>query len=119
MKEVPLHTSLPTGWPSDVDPFELIMAFSSRMPEVEQTSVQDGISPGSDTVTSTGKPSGNGSASVAPRDKEHGGKNYVKVTWWRPHGQTAIAPGEHDANSDQTSRLITRTQTNDAQSQSQ
>jgi len=117
--QVPLHSSLPTGWPSDVDPFELIMAFSSRMPEVEQTSVQDGISPSSDAVLSTGKASGNGSASIARRDKEDGGKNYVKVTWWRPHGQTAIAPGEREASSVRTEELTTRTEANDAQSQSQ
>lgn len=87
---------LSTAWPIDVDPFELMMAFASRMPEIEQTSLQDGISPSSDTVASTGKTSA-GSLSATRRGKGEGAKNYVKVTWWRPHGQTAIAPGQFGA----------------------
>lgn len=101
--DAPMPISLPMGWPSDVDPFELIMAFSSRMPEVEQTSAQDGISPSSDAMTSTCRTSASAITSAARRDTGQGGKNYVKVTWWRPHGQTAIAPGasremKHSAN---------------------
>lgn len=85
-------TDLPAGWPTDVDPFELIMAFSSRMPEVEQTSVQDRISPNSESGLSAGRTGGSGRVSRRSKD---GADTFVKVTWWRPHGQTAIAPGKH------------------------
>jgi hypothetical protein len=70
--------------PSSLDPAQFIWAVSSRLPTVEESSPFDMHSTGS-----------------GPSPKIVGGKKLhrdeegkiVKVTWWRPHGQTAIAPG--------------------------
>lgn len=79
----PPNTGLP-DWSGDFDPFQLILAMSSRMPTIEQHSTVDETSPMSaQAVTDASGMLGAGK----------GKGKYVKVTWWRPHGQTAIAPG--------------------------
>lgn len=92
---------------ASMDPTELILALSSQLPTIEEgfpfddrspagssnqgsTAARrggDGESPGTGNATGAG---GNGGSGQAER---HKGKIY-KVTWWRPHGKTAIAPGE-------------------------
>ena len=67
----------PAGMPSTVDPQQLVWAFSSRLPFVEESSQGDSTSP------NKGPPK-NG----RPQDGQ-----IFKITWWRPHGKTAIAPG--------------------------
>lgn len=52
------------------------------MPTIEQHSANDETSPMSAQAVSD------------PAGGTKGKGKYVKVTWWRPHGQTAIAPGE-------------------------
>ena len=69
-----------------MDPAQFIWAVSSRLPTVEESSPFDFASAGSGPspkITSGGK-----------KLKGEEGK-IVKVTWWRPHGQTAIAPGRY------------------------
>lgn len=84
----------PSPFPSSVDPAQFIWAVSSRLPTVEESSPHDEqrstLSGPSPTVldpnTRTKRP-----LRKAATSKE----KIVKVTWWRPHGQTAIAPGEY------------------------
>jgi hypothetical protein len=58
--------------------------FSSRLPTAQT---------GSSSDTSTNEAVSGISPTVRPEDKGAKGR-VVKVTWWRPHGQTAIAPGK-------------------------
>ncbi|CAK9784515.1 hypothetical protein CC85DRAFT_326061 [Cutaneotrichosporon oleaginosum] len=60
------------GVGAPVDPAQFVWAVSSRLPTVEDASPADG---------STGP---------SPRREP---ERLVKVSWWRPHGKTAIAPG--------------------------
>lgn len=76
-------------WLSALDPSHFVSTMSSKLPTVED---------GSSAVE--GLPI-SGIASVPngaqPTETAPGGSRYhkiVKVTWWRPHGRTAIAPGE-------------------------
>lgn len=58
--------------------------FSSRLPTAQM---------GGSSDTSPNEAVSGISPTVRPEDK--GGKGrVVKVTWWRPHGRTAIAPGK-------------------------
>ena len=66
------------------------------------------------------------STGSGPSPKVIGGKKLhrddegkiVKVTWWRPHGQTAIAPGTLDyyANTTRAAKLIGRVEKNHPES---
>jgi hypothetical protein len=74
-----------------LDSHFLVEPFSSRLPTVPKAS-----------------PSSNGFSMSAPHDRTSARESQaqqlavskakkektVKITWWRPHGQTAIAPGE-------------------------
>jgi len=83
----------PSPFPSSVDPAQFIWAVSSRLPTVEESSPNDerstiaGPSPnvGADSMVKAKRPSRK--TTTSPQEK------IVKVTWWRPHGQTAITPG--------------------------
>ena len=75
-------------WPESVDPQQFVMALSSRVPMIEPNSAQDETSPLSDSAY--GMPN---MQSNAPRLPRKGKGKLVKITWWRPHGMTAIAPG--------------------------
>jgi hypothetical protein len=70
-----------------MDPAQFIWAVSSRLPTVEESSPFDFASAGSG-------PSPKVNAGGKKLKGEEG--KIVKVTWWRPHGQTAIAPGQCD-----------------------
>lgn len=83
-------------FPSSVDPAQFIWAVSSRLPTVEESSPNDeqrssmsGPSPNVGEPTARVKRP----AKRLPSTQE----KIVKVTWWRPHGQTAIAPGKSDS----------------------
>ena len=78
--------------PPNLDPAQFIWAVSSQLPQVEESSPYE-EKPSS---ISTG-PSPLGEAGTLRKGKAKettadGGK-LVKITWWRPHGATAIAPG--------------------------
>lgn len=66
-----------------VNPTDFIWAVSSRLPVVEDASPDQSI--GSDPSPATADP-------TRPRTHEAHGRT-VKVSWYRPHGKTAIAPG--------------------------
>ena len=89
-------SNYPFPFPSSVDPAQFIWAVSSRLPTVEESSPNDEQrSSVSGPSPKIGDPNGNGAKrsnrpfrkTTSPQEK------IVKVTWWRPHGQTAIAPG--------------------------
>ena len=90
---LPPHVNnYPSSFQSSVDPAQFIWAVSSRLPTVEESSPNDeqkstvsGPSPNRGDPTS--KPKRPTKKAEALHEK------IVKVTWWRPHGQTAIAPG--------------------------
>ena len=84
----------PDSLAAAIDPAHFIWAVSSQLPSVEDaTPVDDASSSGQVTVGPD--------PSLPPmgpsRPKKSPGKDpaakIVKITWWRPHGQTAIAPG--------------------------
>lgn len=66
-----------------VDPAQFVWAVSSRLPTVEEASPNDERSVASDPSPAT----------VADPSRRRSKDKTVKVSWWRPHGQTAIAPG--------------------------
>ncbi|WWD10505.1 hypothetical protein V865_008641 [Kwoniella europaea PYCC6329] len=77
-------------WLSGFDPAEVVMALSGQLPVVEDGSIQGDRLGASDT-TSPAVRSG-----AMPRAVHSSGSRedkVVKVSWWRPHGQTAIVPG--------------------------
>jgi hypothetical protein len=76
-------------WLSAFDPSHFVSAMSSKLPTVEdeRTAAEELPIPG--TISPSGGTQLIGST-------PNGGTRYrktVKVTWWRPHGRTAIAPG--------------------------
>ncbi|KAL7424239.1 hypothetical protein Q5752_001825 [Cryptotrichosporon argae] len=76
--------------PGAVDPAHFIWAVASRLPTVEEGSPND------ERGSSVSGPSpavGESRATAKARDKKKEDGKIVKITWWRPHGQTAIAPG--------------------------
>ena len=74
-----------------MDPAQFIWAVSSRLPTVEEASPFDQTSNHSNPSPSVNEPSAMAKRS---RHKSEPEGKIVKVTWWRPHGQTAIAPGK-------------------------
>lgn len=72
-----------------VDPAQFVWAVTSRLPTVEEGSPNDERSVASDP--SPAMDPVQRAAWRAAREKKE--DKIVKVTWWRPHGQTAIAPG--------------------------
>ena len=83
---------------STFDPASLIFALSSRLPTVETGSVDDETSPNANFLLpfQDAVVSGSSGHSLIKNGGAKDEKKTVKVTWWRPHGQTAIAPGESD-----------------------
>jgi len=76
---------MPAFQPFLPDPAQFVWAVSSRLPTVEEGSPNDERSVASDPSPS---------AADQRRALAAGRKGKtVKVSWWRPHGQTAIAPG--------------------------
>ncbi|GFZ45812.1 hypothetical protein JCM24511_03542 [Saitozyma sp. JCM 24511] len=75
-----------------VDPTQFMWAMSSRLPMVEESSPND-----ERTSASGPSPLGaEGSRLRQPTRRKGAGTSdgkIVKISWWRPHGQTAIAPG--------------------------
>ena len=114
---VPGSETLDFQWPSGFDPMSFIHAVSSRIPIVEEGSLHDGASPPfPDQQTASGVLRELPSPS-RPSNRGHEEKT-VKITWWRPHGHTAIAPGKRSctmlcltANDD---RYYTRVEANHA-----
>jgi hypothetical protein len=90
---------------ASMDPTELILALSSQLPTIEEGFPFDDRSPagssnqGSTAARRAGEGESPGTSNAAGANgangtaERHKGKIY-KVTWWRPHGKTAIAPGE-------------------------
>lgn len=85
---------------STVDPAQFVWAVSGRLPTVEEGSPNDERSVASDPSPaglervprlSEARGSIDTLETGAGRSKDRG--KIVKVSWWRPHGQTAIAPG--------------------------
>ncbi|WVF67007.1 hypothetical protein IAT40_001750 [Kwoniella sp. CBS 6097] len=72
-------------WLSAFDPAQVVMALSSRLPLVEESSVHEEVAP--TTTARAGHLEPSIPTTVTGEDK------VVKLTWWRPHGQTAIVPG--------------------------
>lgn len=72
-----LNLSRPTASPvsNALNPTDFMWAMSSQLPMMEESSPAD----------------------VLPEEERIKGK-IVKISWWRPHGQTAIAPGEYAEN---------------------
>ena len=71
---------------SNLDPMDIVSALSQQMPIVEDSSpINNPFLP----VTSHQSRIPHGLKSMEEREE---GKVY-NVTWWRPHGDTAIAPG--------------------------
>ncbi|ORY23128.1 fungal-specific transcription factor domain-domain-containing protein [Naematelia encephala] len=73
-----------------------VMAMSSRLPTVEESSTLDETSPVGLTARGTRETPSQitpGTTSVTHLHKQEDKEKVVKLTWWRPHGQTAIAPG--------------------------
>lgn len=90
---VPGTEALDFQWPSGFDPMSFIHAVSSRIPIVEEGSLHDGTSPPfPDQPTASGVLRELPSTSL-PSNRGHEEKT-VKISWWRPHGHTAIAPGQ-------------------------
>ncbi|ORY29983.1 fungal-specific transcription factor domain-domain-containing protein [Naematelia encephala] len=82
----------PSAFPSSVDPAQFIWAVSSRLPTVEEGSPNDersSLSGPSPTLADPNAPR----PPRKPKEKTSSDGKIVKVTWWRPHGQTAITPG--------------------------
>ena len=94
-------------WSSGFDPASFIFAVSSRIPTVEEGSLHGSGSPSFPEIS--GSPSfpeiNGGPIQGLQREvaSEVGGgttkgneekEKTVKISWWRPHGHTAIAPGE-------------------------
>lgn len=73
-----------SGPPSSTDPSHFIWAVSSQLPQIEEPSPSGSIG---SQPTSALNPNQVSQATASSNEK------IVKVTWWRPHGQTAIAPG--------------------------
>lgn len=80
---------------SPFDPASLIFAMSSRLPTVESGSLFNETSPASDSYIPCHPrvPSASDQTGLDTHSRDFDEKKIVKVTWWRPHGQTAIAPG--------------------------
>ncbi|ORX40132.1 hypothetical protein BD324DRAFT_260361 [Kockovaella imperatae] len=76
----------PINVPPTVDPQQLVWAFSSRLPSVEMSGLSstENTPPGQPVVHPPGK---------HDKQKPKADDQIVKITWWRPHGKTAIAPG--------------------------
>ncbi|BEI81678.1 hypothetical protein CcaverHIS002_0208380 [Cutaneotrichosporon cavernicola] len=72
MSQAPILPTIPQVGNTPVDPAQFVWAVSSRLPTVEDASPLDGAS------------------GPSPRREPD---RLVKVSWWRPHGKTAIAPG--------------------------
>jgi hypothetical protein len=70
-------------FPQFTDPAQFIYAVSSRLPTVEDASPE----------RSAGDPSPAHSNTTSNPHTHSNMHKTVKVSWWRPHGQTAIAPG--------------------------
>ncbi|WWC61511.1 uncharacterized protein I303_104095 [Kwoniella dejecticola CBS 10117] len=78
-------------WLSTFDPAQVVLALSGRLPVVEDGSVHEDRPAASDTSSVNQDRLMFGRAAV---DKNlNDDDKVVKVTWWRPHGQTAIVPG--------------------------
>ena len=70
------------------DPNHFMWALSSQLPMIEETSPPNG--PASTiSQTSSGRP-----ISRVKDKEEQGDGKVVKISWFRPHGQTAYAPGK-------------------------
>lgn len=102
---LPLFSGMTPGWSGGngmtagsgvgnaMDPAHFMWAMSSQLPMVEESSPADersnvsGPSPMDQTDPSR-------QAKHARRKPPGGDGKIVKISWWRPHGQTAIAPGQ-------------------------
>ncbi|WVQ94609.1 hypothetical protein IAU59_001689 [Kwoniella sp. CBS 9459] len=85
------NTQIPSpDWLSAFDPAQVVMALSSRLPLVEETSVHEEMAP--PVIPYTGSSALRSTATTVPPNTTREDK-VVKLTWWRPHGQTAIVPG--------------------------
>lgn len=89
----PAQTYLPPTGISPMTEFDIaqfVSAITAQLPQVQDSSPQGSVHTG---------PSPNGRTD--PHHQRHTPKNageegkIVKLTWWRPHGQTAIAPGAY------------------------
>lgn len=80
-----------TQSPLAMDPSDLIWALSSQLPTIEEGAWSEGIP--SDKPALLEPPPSTSPSNPRQDDHRDEGRTY-KVTWWRPHGKTAIAPGE-------------------------
>ncbi|WVW83535.1 hypothetical protein I302_105556 [Kwoniella bestiolae CBS 10118] len=89
IRDLTIPTQSP-DWLAGFDPAEVVMALSGQLPVVEDGSIQgDRLGP-SDTTSPAVR------FGDIPRAFHSSGSRedkVVKVSWWRPHGQTAIVPG--------------------------
>lgn len=90
----PNGTGLPLAHttPPNLDPTQFIWAVSSQLPQVEESSPYEERASSISTGPSPMGEHGMGRKGKAKELNADGGK-LVKITWWRPHGATAIAPG--------------------------
>lgn len=83
MQGLPLHMfGAASGQGGPVNPADFIWAVSSRLPVVEEASPDRSTASDPSPVPLD-----------AARARSHGAGRTVKVSWYRPHGKTAIAPG--------------------------
>ena len=81
-----MSMGMPQMASSSTDPSNFMWALSSQLPLIEETSPPNG--PASTSQTSSGHPT----SQWMEKEKTSDGK-VVKISWFRPHGQTAYAPG--------------------------
>jgi hypothetical protein len=79
------NQNMTPDWWSMFDPAQVVMALSSQLPTVEESSTYGDPPSGSLPMTL--------GTTSSPATKVRSEDKVVKLTWWRPHGQTAIAPG--------------------------
>ena len=78
-------------WSSGFDPASFFLAMSSRIPNVEEGSLNEEASPLLQDSSPVGPQLDLLSPNIPPRPGHE--EKTVKIIWWRPHGHTAIAPG--------------------------
>ncbi|KAK8853507.1 hypothetical protein IAR55_004214 [Kwoniella newhampshirensis] len=78
---------------SSFDPAHFVLAMSSRLPTVEEGdgSLPDTTTPDLPTIASAVTVDDQRKPTITKGKSSD--EKIVKVTWWRPHGQTAITPG--------------------------
>ncbi|KAK1921479.1 hypothetical protein DB88DRAFT_513497 [Papiliotrema laurentii] len=93
VEQIPLP-HLDAAWSSQMDPVDLVSALSSQMPIIESSSPDYTGRSVADLFSSFAFPqSGVFDTRQVDQASPSQEQKCFNVTWWRPHGDTAIAPG--------------------------